>query len=297
MGQLIRIIVNPISGQGLNHRLAPDLVRHLTLRGFSPEVLATEGPGHARVLAAAAPEDARCVVSIGGDGTHREVVSGLIGRPVPLCVVPFGTENVLARTFGLHSTLADVLGRIQAGTWRAVDVGLANGQVFMMFAGIGLDAAVTQAVHAARRGPIQRDVYYGASARLWWRYGFPALAVTVDGRPLADDAGHVLVANTPLYADRMRIAPQAVGDDGLLDVVCYRTRSRLQILKLYVQTRCGRHLGHPQVVTARGRRIEVGCAERSAPVQIDGDPLLATPLVCTVRPQAVRLLVNLKSQI
>lgn len=287
---LVRIIVNPISGRGHDPRFVAELARHTTLRGFAVETLTTRGPGHARDLAHETPDDARCVVSIGGDGTHREVLSGLLNRPVPACIVPSGTENVLGRTFRLTGMLRETLGTIQNGQRVGLDVGLANDHPFLMFSGVGFDAAVTEEVHKNRTGPISRSAYFLPIVRLWWKYGFPPMAVTVDGRLLTDDAGVLLIANLPLYGDNLRMAPLAVGDDGLLDVVCYRTRERWQMLRHFIRTRLGRHLGHPLVAFGRGRRIEVACRERTLPVQVDGDAISTTPVTYTVMPKAVRLL-------
>jgi diacylglycerol kinase (ATP) len=286
----VRVIVNPVSGPGLNRQFLSELVRHLGLRGFAVDVQMTRGPGHGRDLAQAVSDETRCVVSIGGDGTHREVMSGLMGRPVPVCIVPSGTENVLARTFGAMGTLEDAVTRIQDGRAAAMDVGLANGHPFLMFSGIGFDAAVTRKVHENRHGNIHRDAYYGPIFRTWWKYRFPRMTVTVDGARLTDDAGFVLVANTPQYASRLRIAPHAVADDGLLDVVCYRVRSRWQLLAVGLATMRGRHLEHPLVAHRRGRTLEITSGNGAEPVQIDGDTVTATPLVCTVRPKAVQLL-------
>ena len=287
----VRIIVNPISGIGVKPHFIAALAKHLRMRGFPVEVTPTRGPGHARDLARDAPDDARCVVSVGGDGTHREVVSGLLGKSVPACVVPSGTENVLARTFELTASLQQTINRIQNGRSVAVDVGLANGLPFMLFAGVGFDAAVVREVHKKRRGRINRAAYYAPIVRLLWRYEFPRLAVTVDGRPLADDAGFVLVANTPIYASQLRLAPKAVADDGVLDVVCFRTRSWREVLHCYMLARHGLHLADPLVAHGRGTRIEVSCADREVPAQVDGDAGIVTPVTCTVLPKAVRLLV------
>jgi YegS/Rv2252/BmrU family lipid kinase len=288
----VRIIVNPISGRGHDHRFLSELSRHLALRGFSVDLRRTERAGHAGELAQTAPDDARCLVSVGGDGTHREVLSGIMGRPVPVCIVPSGTENILARTFRLGPSLEATLRRIQAGRWVDLDMGIANGRPFAIMSGVGFDAAVTEAVHARRHGRIAREAYFVHIGQLLWKYPFPAMHVTVDGRPLADNAGFVLVANLPLYADGMRIAAKAVGDDGLLDVVCYRTRSPWQILRLWILTRQGKHIGHPMVAYAQGRRIEVTSPEIPSPAQVDGDPGLTTPVTYTIVPKAVRLLVQ-----
>jgi YegS/Rv2252/BmrU family lipid kinase len=287
----VHIIVNPVSGQGQNSRFIPELVRHLGLRGFSAKVEPTQHAGHAKELALAVPDSAHCIISIGGDGTHREVLSGLVGRPVPVCAVSSGTENVLAKTFHLVSTLKGILLRVQRGRSVAVDVGLANAHPFIMFSGIGFDAAVTKAVHENRRGRILRDAYYSTIAKFWWRYQWPPLAITVDGRPLADDAGMVLVGNTPVYADHLRLASKAVGDDGLLDVAAFRVRSRWQVMEVLMAARLGRHLKHPRVAYAQGKQIEVTCSREPVPVQIDGDAMMTTPVVYSVVPKAVRLLV------
>jgi YegS/Rv2252/BmrU family lipid kinase len=289
---VVRVIVNPISGRGHDREFVPELVRHLALRGFRPEVCVTERSGHARKLAGAVSDKARCVVSVGGDGTHREVLAGLLGRPVPACIVPTGTENVLGQTFGFSGTIHSVVDRIQNGRAAAIDMGVAGGHPFVMFSGIGFDAFVTRQVNENRRGAIHREAYYGPIVRSLLRYKFPVMAVTVDGRLLADDVGYILVGNTPLYADHLRIAARAVADDGLLDVVCFRTQSRWHFLRLYLAARGGRHLDHPDVAYGQGSHIEVRSCDGPVPVQTDGDAITETPITYTVRHQAVRLLVR-----
>jgi YegS/Rv2252/BmrU family lipid kinase len=287
----VLIIVNPISGASHDQWFLSELERHLGLRGFPVEVRATRGPGDARRLARAVDDGARCVVSIGGDGTHREVASGLIGRPVPVCIVPSGTENVLGRTLAVRSTLADTVSRVQDGQTLALDLGMAGDHPFIMFAGVGFDAAVTRMVHENRSGNIQRSAYYGPIFRLWWRCRMSRLSVKVDGRTVTDDAGFLLVANTPRYINRLAIAPMAVGDDGLLDVVCYRIRSRWQLLAMALETMRRRHLEHPMVLHRRGRCIEVTSNDSDQLVETDGDAVTATPVTFTVMPRAVNFLV------
>jgi len=277
------------------------MARHLALRGFSVEVHRVRGPGDARRLARATPAKARCVVSVGGDGTHREVFAGLAERsgdetaprrpPVPVAVVPAGTENVLARTFGLTGTLREAVGLVQQGAAVPLDLGTADGRPFVMFAGVGFDAEVTRDVHRRRRGRIVRAAYYGPILRRWWTYDFAPMTVRADGRPLCDDATVVFVCNTPRYAAGLRPAPGAVAGDGLLDVVCLRIGSRWEMPWEFVRMRLGRHLDPRGVVRGRARRVEVTCEKRPLPVEADGDVVGQTPVVFRVWPRAVRLLV------
>jgi diacylglycerol kinase family enzyme len=52
----------------------------------------------------------------------------------------------------------------------------------------------------------------------------------------------------------------------------------------------GRHLRDPSVKFLRARRVMVDCA-RPWPVQIDGDPIGATPMTFQVVPRALRALI------
>jgi len=288
----VRIIVNPLSGLGQHRWFLENLVAQLEIRRFPVEVQRIAGPGDGRRLAAATPDATTCLVSIGGDGTHREILSGLMGRQVPVCIVPSGTENVLAKTFGLVGTVKETVNLILAGRTVELDIGMAGLKPFVMFSSIGYAAAVTRIVHTKRRGPHYRDSYYSTIGRLWWTYRFPRLNVAVDGRPVAEGAGLVLVANTPLYADRMRVCPHAVADDGLLDVACFPTRTQWELLGHFLRVKLRNHLEDRGVKYVRGKRIEVTSADRDVDIEADGDWITTTPMIYTLRPRAVRMLVR-----
>ncbi len=287
---LVRIIVNPFSGRGQDPNFTRELMLQLYLRRFPVELSRIAGPGDGQRLARETPDDAACVVSIGGDGTHRAVIAGMLGRRVPVCVVPGGTENVLAKTFGLTGTVRHTVELILRRHLVDLDIGLVNGEPFVMFTGVGFDAAVTRRVHAKRNGPFHRAAYYAVIGKMVWRYRFPRLRVSVDGEPICDDAGFVLVANTPQYAGRMRIARHAVANDGLLDVVCFQTQSRVHFVAHYVRMKLGTHLRHPEVTAARGEVVTVTSDGQPADAEADGDWIAMTPLVCRLRPRAIRLL-------
>ncbi len=287
---LVRIIVNPFSGRGQDPAFTRELMLQLYLRRFAVELCHIGGPGDGQRLAADTPEDATCVVSVGGDGTHRAVIAGMLGRRVPVCVVPAGTENVLAKTFGLTGTVRHTVALIVDRHLVDLDIGLVNDTPFVMFTGVGFDAAVSKRVQAKRNGPFHRAGYYAVIGRMAWRYQFPRLRVAVDGRPLCDNAGFVLVANTPQYADRMRVARNAIADDGLLDVVCFETQSRFHFVAHYVRMKLGTHLRHPEVTFAQGRSVTVTAEGTPADAEADGDWIGMTPLVCRLRPRAIRLL-------
>lgn len=80
------------------------------------------------------------VLASGGDGTITACVGGVAGTGIPLGVLPCGTGNLLARNLGLPSSLDEALAVALTGTDRRLDVGTANGQPFVVMAGVGFDA-------------------------------------------------------------------------------------------------------------------------------------------------------------
>src|SRR5262249_5528580 len=97
MSSPITMIVNPVSGGADNHGLVAALQTRLRVLGRESEALFTTARGDARRFAAGVAADTPAVLAIGGDGTLNEVVDGLVGRPVPVLVVPRGTENLIGK--------------------------------------------------------------------------------------------------------------------------------------------------------------------------------------------------------
>lgn len=138
-----RCILNPVSGTG-DH--AEYVTRLLEARGF--RVDETDGEGDAFALARdAAAADVGELAVCGGDGTVNEVVRGLATAnhlgAVTLSVVPAGTANILASNVGIRD-LDHGVRVADTGEVRTVDVGLANGEPFLVscIAGFPAEASV-----------------------------------------------------------------------------------------------------------------------------------------------------------
>ena len=95
------------------------------------------GEGQARMAAKAGAD---LVLACGGDGTVTACAAGLAGTGIPLAVIPLGTGNLLARNLGLPIDLGGALTVALAGSVRRLDAGTANGSLFLVVAGLGLDA-------------------------------------------------------------------------------------------------------------------------------------------------------------
>ena len=97
----IRVIINPASGQ--DRPILPVLNQVFHAADIAWDVAVTNKGGDAHRFAVDAIRSAEVdVVGVyGGDGTVREVASGMVGSKKPLLVLPGGTANALALSLGI----------------------------------------------------------------------------------------------------------------------------------------------------------------------------------------------------
>jgi diacylglycerol kinase (ATP) len=301
----VHVVINPVSGRSRGGGALAGLCRAMASAGYAVEVDCTAGPGDARRLGrAAAMARAKAVVVAGGDGTVSEVVAGLcetggagaagVGHVVPVLIAPRGTENVLAKYLGLKLDAQRLLGVLQAGHAREIDVGLADGKPFLLVAGVGFDAEVVRRVHAARGGHLDYGAYFWPLWRTFWGYRHPRLSVAVDGAPIFEGTGLVIAGHIGRYAMGLRILRDARPDDGLLDVCVLECRARRDLLRHAAGVAMGRHIGRRGVHYRSGRTVCV-TATGPAAVELDGDPGGeiggGRSLTLTVSPRPARFLV------
>lgn len=232
-----RLVLNPTSGQAGHvddaHRLAAE---------HEFPVVETDHGGHATELARQAAEDGIELLGVcGGDGTLHEVVVGLYEcdalDEVTLCLVPAGTENFVAREFGVAS-MEEGFAVATGGSSRRVDLGVAGEEPFVTSAIAGLPADVSAAAtHDLKRQFGKLAFVAGA---LEEGLSFDGLHVAVDVHTpegdveWAGDAMAILVGNVRTFATDE--GPGAV-DDGLLEVTIFEETSTLEVLVETVEQR------------------------------------------------------------
>ncbi len=295
----VLLFANPIAGRGGGRVVAARLTRMLRRAGFDVRVFVERPPEIAAEHLACA-RDARAVVAIGGDGTLRAVVDRLLacspaGRVPPVVVVPFGTANLMGRHLGLKWDEAtvdqQVLDVIRAGHVIELDAARANGRLFLLMAGVGIDAQVVHLLDQMRSGPIDITSYVIPAALALGGYRYPRLSVTVDGRrAFGPRPGVALIGNAAEYGTGFPILPHARTDDGLLDVCALPCESRGDVLKLFLLAAAGEHLDAEGVVYLKGRKIRVE-SDEPVPVQVDGEAADFTPLKVDLLPARVPFMV------
>jgi diacylglycerol kinase family enzyme len=288
----VHAIINPVSGPRLPAGAVAQLRRNLAQTGIGLQCRFTTAPGEATRLAREVPGTARAALVVGGDGTVREVAAGLCGRPVPICILPAGTENIIAKAFRMPRDPRTLATWIARGQTQRVDMGQINRQRFLVICGMGFDAEVVRLLHQVRQGHIDHQHYFWPIIRTFGSHTFPHLHIEVDDHLLYEGPGLVFVGLIPRYAVGLQILANARCDDGLLDVCVYPCASRRGLLWHAFRTMCGRHTGGGSgALYAQGRAARVR-SDHPVPLQVDGDLAGCLPAEFRIIPQAVNLLTN-----
>lgn len=240
----------------------------------------------------------RTLVLAGGDGSVHTAVAtlhrrGELSPDRPLALLPLGTGNDLARTLGIPLDPAEAARALLTGRRRPLDLlvddtgGVVVNAVHM---GIGAEAAEKAGALKERLGKAAYavgSVLAGAGSIGW------DLRVEVDGEPLHTDEPVLMVgvANGRTIGGGAELAPDAVPDDGLLDVIVATSTGPLARLGFGVALREGGHVEREDVVAVRGRTVLV----TGEPFPLNADGELDGPVdrrTWTVRPGAWAVLVG-----
>ena len=290
------IIANPVSGRGRARRTGERVADLLHERGVYVDLMMSGAPGDCERLAREAlARGVRQVAACGGDGTVHEVVNGLANSDAVLGIVPCGRGNDLVRALGLSSDVEDVVNTLVHGVDRAIDLGKVGDRFFATVASLGFDTAVAQRMRTQGTGFLTRTLEMGGTVS----YGLTVLRTLVGYRSslvrLRGDfgvfEGRILLAataNAPFYGSGVKIAPDAMVDDGVLDVCIVADVSRWTVLRMFLRAYSGAHVGHSAVRVVQTRTLQI---ESDDPLWIfaDGEPMCEIPAKIEVVPGALKV--------
>jgi diacylglycerol kinase (ATP) len=291
-------LVNPASHNGATGKRWPELAHRASMLGLSGETLFSERPGQLIELARTAVDGgARVVVAVGGDGTLNEVVNGIAGRDVELATIPLGTGMDFVRTYGIPTRFDDAVRVALEGTPRTIDAGRVRYRTwggeeavrwFANVGSVGMSGAVAQRANEMSKVLGGKLTFFYALTRVFLEWENTDVTVTLDDGEHSGRMHDVVVANGVWHGGGMKLAPDALPDDGLFDVVLIGDVGKLDFLTTAPKIYKGRHVTHPKVDVLRSKRVEVDAAER-LPIEVEGEQVGTTPAVFEVVPGALRL--------
>ena len=232
----------------------------------------------------------------GGDGTVRVAADAVTSAHVPLAIIPAGTGNLLARNLGIDVTsLKNAVVNAFKGDEREIDLGeleieapdgTRSKHAFAVMVGFGLDAEMIEKTDEELKKKVGWLAYVDAAGRVISGLDKVRVQVRLDGgRTTRSTVNTMLIGNCGTVTNGIVVLPDAVVDDGMLDIALIRpqgargwlqvagyvARNNLLVTKLLRRTghlgrqRTGAALGYGQAKETHAR------LEEPRAVQVDGD--------------------------
>jgi diacylglycerol kinase (ATP) len=209
-------IINPASGIGRQKDLEKFIKNQTNTSRLDIDIVFSKRPGHAFDLSREAAGNYNIVVAVGGDGTVNEVGRGLLHSSTALGIIPTGSGNGLARFLQMPFKVNKALEVINEGIFKPIDVIKLNNYYSLNVSGIGFDAYISHKfAHKKRRGPL---AYMQLISKEFPKYKSDRYSLNIDGEHIDIEAFLISFANSSQYGNNLHIAPQALIDDGLIDV-------------------------------------------------------------------------------
>lgn len=286
----IVVSVNPKSGASDQQAIAHRLGGLLTDRGFDVHI-----PTELEMVFSKAREyhesgQLRAVIAAGGDGTASMLVNEL-PKSCPICILPLGTENLLAKYLELTAEPDELCELICEGNFVDLDVGKANERLFLVMCGCGFDADVVQRLHTARKGNISHWSYAKPIFNAISRYRYPTLRIQLDGSKKMIKSKWAFVFNVPRYAMNLPIVDDADSMDGKLDLCTFRGGNLIRGLIYLAGIVLRQHRRWQDINYAQFQKLTI-VSDEPVPYQLDGDPGGELPLTVEVVPRYMRMVVG-----
>ena len=292
------VIVNPAAGGGRAGRIWTRLEPQMYASLGDLVIAVTEKPSDVAVhVKMAYTAGWRRVIAVGGDGTSHALVNALLALdtgddPMIFGQLPVGTGQDFARSLQIPGKLPDAIRWLASAQPHPVDVGHlrydGSGVHFLNISSVGVSGDVVHRVGNGRRYPW---TFWLATVQSLLRYQKRHVRLHLDGELWYEGrVWLVVVANGAWFGRGMAIAPDARINDGMFDVVLVKDASRLTAVRAFNTVYSGKHLERPEVELRRGKQVDIEVIDGTIPLDLDGEPAVASHLTYSVKPGALQML-------
>lgn len=288
----VTIIFNPVSGKTDPEQRKKIISDALAEHNYTYQYLETTQQEGAKALAEKAMGDGIDLLAVsGGDGTVMEVLSALVGKDIPVAVLPAGTGNLLSVNLGIPMTVPEAVHVALSGRPYALDLAKTDGdRYFAILGGMGLDAAMIRDADREAKNKFGVLAYFVAAVKNLPRRRSRVTLRLDGGPPISRRAKSVVIANMGKITGGLEAVPTASPDDGKLDIGVLKAETLGQWLRLLGYAILGRTQDAPDFDVYQARRVVIQ-ASSSEPIQFDGeDGGQSQNLTVEIVPKAVQIM-------
>lgn len=211
----------------------------------------------------------------GGDGSVNQVVNALAHLNIPFGIIPMGSGNGLALTANIPKNPEKALEILFTGKPALTDGFMINNRFACMLAGLGFDAGVAH--EFAEQESRGLKTYARLTTRHFFSAPFYPFTISANGLSFDTEAFFISVANSNQFGNSFTIAPEALLNDGLLDIVIVKkTAKPLLLLNVVKQVLLGKvktaeNSLQQSIIYFQTDKLTIE-NHNNAPLHIDGEP-------------------------
>ncbi len=262
---MIELIANKKSGKGNGAKALTAVTAYLDERAVDYAAHVTNAKGHAEALARELSATGSTVVALGGDGTFHEVLNGIDFDKSRLGLIPAGRGNDFAIGTGAASLdPIKAIASIIDGVPRDLDYIRIADRRCINVAGTGLDVEVLLKTAESKN----KLTYTASLFRCLLRYKPYRVTVELNGERSDYDCIMVGVCNGTQIGGGIKLSPQSVADDGMLELMILERPKGKPTLLVMPEFVKGKHVGKPYSRKTVCERVKI---KTPAPVQLDGE--------------------------
>jgi YegS/Rv2252/BmrU family lipid kinase len=228
-------------------------------------------------------------VAAGGDGTVHTVANQLVGSNKLLGVLPIGSGNGFAKELGFRPQIRSLLQDIEKNECFNIDVININNELCLNVAGVGLDSFVAHSFDKLKTRGFWS--YVGVTIQNYIKLRPFHVAIKISGEEIISGDLFVLtVANTRQFGNNAFIAPDAVPNDGMLDIIMIRPFPKI-LFPIFIYRLFAKRLNKSKYFTHIKTAKEVTISTDETRFHIDGEPVtICGDAIITIKKNALKVL-------
>jgi diacylglycerol kinase (ATP) len=300
------VIVNPNAGRKKGEKDWFNINELLNKSGLAFESVFTTHKEHAIALTTRfIKKGYRNFLVVGGDGTLNEVINGIFfQKSVPsheflISMIPVGTGNDWCRMFYIPFKYSDAIALIKQNNTFIQDIGRVSyfnsttlkRRYFINVAGMGYDAEVASKTNKDKErgkgGPFSylKNLF---TSLLFYKYSETEIIIDDLPERYKNKTFSVSVGICKYNGGGMKQLPNAIPDDGLLDMTLIKKLGKLTVLKEVKNLYDGSFIQHPKVQTFQGKSFRID-SKPAINLEVDGESLGHSPFRFEVIPSSLRV--------
>ena len=212
------------------------------------------------------------ILAAGGDGSINICVNAMIENDIdlPLAIFPAGTANDFAYAFNIPNDIDQMLDIALGGCYTYADIGKVNNRYFINVAAMGQVVDVSQKTDPTLKNTIGVLAYYLKGLSEVPNLKPMKVKLTTEDNVYEENMYFMVVMNGKSAGGFKNISPYSEINDGLFDVLLFRSMNFVELPQLFIQILHGRHHNNKNVLYFKTNKIKVE-AEEPIPTDIDGE--------------------------